>query len=97
LTATADVRIVTGEVLDLLKSEHRKPVVLSGEQLATALRSEQWRGARDIGELTFIEFRTLILRGLGYALPPLTGAIMLVFWWRRKAKRRGFHESSHSR
>ena len=88
-TAGVDLGKVTEAVSNVLEAEYRNPVALSGGDLPSALSDEQWRDSSRIGELTSIEIRTLILRGLGYyGLPVIAVLSIGIVWWRRKRARR---------
>jgi hypothetical protein len=53
-----------------------------------ALRDEEWRDRERVGELSVIEARTLIVRGL-VALGLVAALLSLgVAWWRRRARSR---------
>jgi hypothetical protein len=54
--SSRDVSMALGKILI---DQKRKPKPLSGDELAKAIRDEQWRSAENIGELSEIEFRTV--------------------------------------
>jgi hypothetical protein len=58
---TADREKVAERVSKALAEKRGKPVALEGDDLKWALEKEQWRVAGRIGELSAIEFHTLVL------------------------------------
>jgi len=61
VTITADRDRVAERVSKALAEKGGEPVALAGDALRRALGQEQWRGAGRIGELSAIEFHTLVL------------------------------------
>ena len=61
VTITADRDKVAERVSKALAEKGGEPVALAGDALRRALGQEQWRGAGRIGELSAIEFHTLVL------------------------------------
>jgi hypothetical protein len=60
-TTTAAGRDKVAEaVRKVLADQGQKPVAVSGDELKTALEKEEWRETWRIGELSIIEFRTLL-------------------------------------
>ncbi len=53
---------VAAELEQILQEQKRKPKQLSGEDLARAIRDEQWRSKETVGQLSEIEFRTIFTR-----------------------------------
>ena len=53
---------VTERFAAIMKKRGRKPKPVSGEAAAEAIRDEEWRDARSVGELSEIEFRTVFAR-----------------------------------
>ena len=88
--AGIDLPTVTEAVTKVLEAESRSPVALSGDSLTAALADEMWRDSSRIGELTSIEIRTLVLRGLGYYVLPVLFVVSvgIVCWRRKRALRR---------
>jgi len=62
LSESANADAVSKELKKILKKQGRKPRQMSGEELAKAIESEQWRATEEIGELSEIEFRTVFER-----------------------------------
>jgi hypothetical protein len=63
LSAGADSAKVANAVQTVL-SENGRPTRLRGSRAVQAIENETWRGIDQIGELSAIEFRTLLVRGL---------------------------------
>jgi hypothetical protein len=56
----ADRDKVAEAVRQALADKGLKPVVLAGDDLRSAVEKEEWRETRRIGELSIVEFRTLV-------------------------------------
>jgi copper chaperone CopZ len=61
VTTAADRDQVAERVRKALAGKGGEPVALAGDELKRVLGQEQWRGAGRIGELSAIEFHTLVL------------------------------------
>ncbi len=86
VTSSADSNDVTHSVAKVLESEGRAQTVLTGDELATALRKEEWRDSSRMAELTTIEIRTLAFRYLAYASPVIVGLVGAVMFWRKRRR-----------
>lgn len=84
LAEGADSAAIVTQLESLFKEQGRTAFRLLGDDLATALRDEDWREANQVHELSEIEFRTVFLRRVKQfaetaTLPPST-ADQLVKW-----------------
>lgn len=59
---SADSLAVVADLESLFEDQGRKATRLLGDDLATALKDEEWRDANRVGELSEIEFRTVFSR-----------------------------------
>ena len=62
ITEEADAGTVAQELSAILKKQGRKPKSVTGEKLASSIKSEEWRDSERIGELSEIEFRTVFAK-----------------------------------
>ena len=62
LKDNANPQVVASELTSIFKRQNRKPIQFFNDELALAIRDEQWRTANRIGELSEIEFRTVFAK-----------------------------------
>jgi hypothetical protein len=88
----ADRNRVAGEVLKALGEGNRNVSRLADSELGRALEKEEWRDASRVRELSAIEYRTLVLRGLPWLAGVLAaiGAVTLL----RRGLLRTLHAAS---
>ena len=85
VSSAGDVANVVDAASELLDAEYGGSTQLSGAAFATALKGEEWRDHSRIGELSSIEMRILVGRGL-FALLVVGSIIVLpIVWLRRRA------------
>jgi hypothetical protein len=89
LAVAADREKIVAEAARVLSDgdEDRLPISLDVAAATAALQAEEWRDASQVTELSAIEMRTMILRGL-LAVGLIVALIgFAIFWRRRKAQR----------
>ena len=84
VSAAGDVANVVDAASELLDAEYGGSTQLSGAAFATALKGEEWRDHSRIGELSSIEMRILVGRGL-LALLVIGSIVLTIVWLRRRA------------
>lgn len=85
LRSGADPRKIAEAVTRVLNdaTEGGSATRLTPEEATAALQAEEWRDSTRVGELSWIEWRTLGLRG-ALALAGILGAVGLGMAWRRR-------------